>query len=796
MPPIFLRRFFTIFFRRFDKRASRLRHLGCMKRKALLLLLLAFALLGRGGVRADGFIVIHQPVAVPSLRFAFAPLEVSYHHVNARIDGQICTTTVEEDFYNPNSQTLEGTYLFPIPKSAQIDKFTMEIGGKETTAELLPADKARAIYEDIVRREKDPALLEYADRGLFRVHVYPIEGNSHKRVRITYSEVLKMDSGLVSYTYPLNTEKFSSAPIHDVSVSVQLKSDQPITSIYSPTHDVEIKRDGSTHATVGYEAKNVRPETDFQLFFAPEKRDIALNLLAYRVGERDGYFMLLASPSLDAKVKRLPKDVVFVLDTSGSMAEDQKLVQAKKALQFCLANLNADDRFEVIRFSTEPEQLFGSLTGATPAAVEKANNFVKNLRPTGGTAIDDALKEAIALRSAKSERPYVVVFLTDGEPTVGETSEDAIVADTDKAAVSGTRIFCFGLGTDVNAHLLDRIAENTHATSDYVLPEEDIEVKVSSFFAKIREPVLSGVTLTFPDGVRVSKMYPQALPDLFKGQQLVLCGRYTGDGSGNCVIEGNANGVKQRFAVPVSFPKENLEQPFVPRLWASRRVAYLLDQIRLHGENPELKDEVSDLAREFGLVTPYTAYLIMQDEQQRNVAPGNQAMNDLENDSQAQARAGEAMSALSTPSGSDAVNMSRGQNEMKSAMQSQDSLEKSNISYARSLGMTASAAAALAVPADSSMPTPAAAEPAARLVQYTQRARFVGGRAFFLNGKEWVDGNLSTQKNANVTRLVFASDKYFAFVEQHPAAEPYLALGRNVKIALGNDEYDISEAVN
>ena len=168
-------------------------------------------------VRGDGFIVISRPVSPILAPFPYAPLEVSYHHVNVKIDGQICTTSVDEEFYNPNGQTLEGTYLFPVPASAQIDKFSMQINGQETEAELLPANKARSIYEDIVRREKDPALLEYADQGVFRVHVYPIEGNSRKEVKISYTEVLKADSGLVSYTYPLNTEKF---PPHRSTMSV------------------------------------------------------------------------------------------------------------------------------------------------------------------------------------------------------------------------------------------------------------------------------------------------------------------------------------------------------------------------------------------------------------------------------------------------------------------------------------------------------------------------------------------------------------------------------------------------
>lgn len=763
-----------------------------MNLKTLLLLAIAF-FAGRSAF-ADGFIVINHPSGLSPSPYSFAPLEVTFHHVNAAIDGQICTTTVEEEFRNPNPQTLEGTYLFPIPLGAQIDKFTMEINGKETTAELLAADKARQVYEDIVRRERDPALLEYADRGLFRVRVYPIPGNGTKHVKITYSEVLKMESGLVNYNYPLNTEKFSAAPVHDVSVSVSLKSDLPITSIYSPTHHVEIKRDDPTHVTVGFETKDARPDTDFQLYFAPDKRDVALNLITYRVGDHDGYFTLLASPRIDAKVKRLPKDVAFVLDTSGSMADDHKLEQAKKALQFCLSNLNPDDRFEIIRFSDEPESLFGKLTSADEDAVGKAEKFVKGLHPGGGTAIDDALKKAIELRPGKSERPYVVVFLTDGEPTVGETSEDAIVRDTDKAADEGTRIFSFGLGTDVNAHLLDRIAENTHAASDYVLPNEDMEVKVSSFFAKIREPVLASVKLSFPPGITVTKMYPQSLPDLFKGEQLVVCGRYSGDGAGNCTIEGTADGARQTFDVPVSFPKENLEQPFVPRLWASRRVAFLLDEIRMHGENPELKDEVSQIAREFGLVTPYTAYLIMQDEQRRNVAANNQVMHALARDSSAQATAGSVMDLEEmSKSGIAAVSMARGQNVLRNVTSAAD-FQQSSIEYANNLGSADATQVASAAPVSSTAPlASAAATPAGRLVQYTQRARFVGNRAFYRDGNGWLDGNLSTQKNAKVSRLAFGSDAYFAFLAQHPEMEPYLALGRNVKLAVGNEEYDISE---
>ena len=414
------------------------------------------------------------------------------------------------------------------------------------------------------------------------------------------------------------------------------------------------------------------------------------------------------------KATHLPKDVTFVLDTSGSMADDNKLVQAKKALSFCLQNLNADDRFEIIRFSTEPEPLFGKLTDASDDAVAQAQKFVGKLKPSGGTAIFDALHQAMALRPEKSDRPYVVVFITDGMPTVGETGDDAIVAETDKAASTGTRVFCFGLGTDVNAHLLDRIAEHTRAVSDYILPNEDLEVKVSNFFAKIKEPVLANVKLTFPGGVKVTKMYPQEMPDLFQGDQLVLCGRYSGDGSGDCVIEGDAGGDHQTFHGAGEFPKTADQQPFVPRLWASRRVAYLLDEIRLHGENAELKNEATDLARQFGLVTPYTAYLIMEDERGRHVAEDNQVMRDMNQDEADKAAAGAYHSFGLDSSGISAVGaakVSDGAEEI--GTRSTDALRAGNLQKA---------AVAMNMPADPSKPASAAAPMGRHELQHDQRA--------------------------------------------------------------------------
>ena len=328
----------------------------------------------------------------------------------------------------------------------------------------------------------------------------------------------------MGYTFPLNTAKYSSKPIENLSINVELDSKVPVKAIYSPTHDVEVKRKGSKNAVISFEGKGQRPTTNFSLFYSPKQKDINVNIIAHREGD-EGYFLMLAAPGVDAaEGKPTEKDIAFVIDTSGSMAGN-KLEQAKKAFQFCVANLNDGDRFEVLRFSTETEPLFGGLQKASSKNREQAVDFISGLKPIGGTAINDALANALKLRPAKGDRPVVVIFLTDGRPTVGITGEGQIVQNVGKAAGT-TRVFCFGIGTDVNAHLLDKITEETRASSTYVTPQEDIEVKVSSFYTKIKEPVLANPKLEFSDGIRVTKLYPNPLPDLFRGEELVLVGRY------------------------------------------------------------------------------------------------------------------------------------------------------------------------------------------------------------------------------------------------------------------------------
>ena len=747
---------------------------------------------------ADGFIVIHQPPPdrrpVPPDRrpwppphFTFAPLEVTFHKVDVRIRDQVAVTSIDQEFYNPNDRELEGTYLFPVPKGAQIDKFTMEIGGKQVEAELLPADKARQIYEDIVRKHNDPALLEYAGRDTFKVRIYPIEARSRKKVAVRYTQLLKSVAGLSHYSYPLNTERFSAQPLKTVSVKVDLETKRPLKSIYSPSHPVEIRRRGDKQATVGYEAANVRPDMDWQLYFSQETGDLGVNLLTYKPADEEGFFLLLASPAVDTKSARIvPKDVVFVLDTSGSMA-GAKLEQARKALQFCVESLNEQDRFEIIRFATDTEALFDGLKEVTGVSRDRARGFIKELKSTGGTAIHDALLKGLKLRPASGARPFVVIFLTDGLPTVGETNGDRIVANARKEAGENTRVFCFGLGNDVNTHLLDGITEATRAFSQYVLPEEDIEVKVSSFFDRIKAPVLSSPKLIMADAVRLNRLHPGELPDVFQGEQIVVVGRYTGRGKTRLAVEGRIEDGLRRFDYDVDFDGGSEESEFIARLWATRRVGFLLDEIRLRGENPELKTEVTELARKYGIVTPYTAYLILEDETRRQVPATVQTMPRLREDRFAtEAIAGAYRTLQKDKSGGTAVSDARYGRALKSAQSPTAALSAGNVEASRGLSFQAAQPGRAGGPA-------ATAASVTRIQEYTQQSRRVGGKTFFQNGERWVDGSVQALAKAEPVRVQFGSTAYFELASKHPEFRTWLALGRSVQFVHANQVYEIYE---
>ncbi|UCH87461.1 MAG: VWA domain-containing protein, partial [Dehalococcoidia bacterium] len=678
-------------------------------------------------VAADGVIIPDRP--------DIAYLTVKNHRVRVAIEDQVATTHIDQVFVNESDWTVEGTYLFPLPEEAAISEFVMWVDGERVEGEVLTREKARQIYDDIVRRRRDPALLEYAGRDLFQASIFPIPPGDERRIEIEYTEVLPAEGGLIRYVYPLSTEQFSARPLEDVSVSVDITSNEPIKAIYSPSHPVVIDREGEYRARVGWEDRDVAPDKDFALYYTVSEEDLGVNLLSYQERGEDGFFMLLVAPNVevdDAQI--LAKDVIFVLDTSGSM-EGEKIEQAKDALLFVLDNLNPEDRFNIVEFSTGVRTYSNRLEPARQA--RDAADWVRDIRAGGGTDINRAMLEALGI--ADRERPTVVIFLTDGLPTEGVVETDLILNNVKQAARSNARVFTFGVGDDVNTLLLDTMARELRGASAYVRPGERIDEQVSAFYAKVSTPVLADIELTFR-GVRVEDTYPYPLPDLFAGTQLVLVGRYREGGPATVTLEGMVNGRTQRFVYEDLTFRDQGGDEFIAPLWATRKIGYLLNQIRLHGESQELVDEIVELSIRYGIITPYTSFLV--EEPMR--ALSREGRDEIANETF------QAMATATPPPavGGRAVEKAVEQAEME-----------------------------------------AAEAPAAPAEAYAQQVQVVGDRAFVMRDGVWTDTTFDPTRMTTV-KLPFGSDAFFDLLADHPEVGRYFAVGERVIVVLDGVAYE------
>ncbi|MEA3406646.1 MAG: VIT domain-containing protein [Chloroflexota bacterium] len=705
-------------------------------------------------VSADGIIVPVPPPSQPPP--PLRSLAIKYHRVHVTIDNQIATTHVDQVFLNEGPHEIEGQYIFPIPENASISTFAMWVDGHRLEAQVLDKEEARAIYEQIVAQQRDPALLEYVGRNAFRARVYPIPAHGEKRIQLEYQEILSKDSGLVKYVYPLNTEKFSTRPLEDVQVSVEIIAHGTLKAAYSPSHDVTVQREGDRRITVEYKDTQVTPDKDFVLYYTTGTDDLGANVLSYKEPGEEGFFLLFVDPKRKALEDEIvDRDVFFVLDTSGSM-RGEKLAQAKRALKYVLRNLHENDRFNIISFATSTR-----LYAWTPQEIaerDEAYAFVNELEAGGGTNIDQALKETLEQTGGKrfdtlcvdhgavtqSIKPPVVIFLTDGLATEGETRTKAILEHARASASERVQIFAFGVGYDVNTVLLDRLSQEHNGTSSYVKPGESIERIISSFYDKISSPVLSDVSLELGQ-VHAEEIFPSPLPDLFAGNQLLVLGRYRQGGRTTVRMKGLVNGRATTYTFrDVYFQKEGGEG-FIPRLWATRKIGHLLTQIRLYGAEGELVDEIIRLSLEYGIVTPYTSFLVDETEDtltadsERPVAPGSLG--------------------TATPAAASISSAVSGKAAVESSV-AQRTLREAEVVHA----------------------------PAG------ERLRTTGNKAFVLQNGTWVD--TAYEDTMEITDVPFASDTYFELIRDHPTWGPYLALGDRVLLVWEGRGYRIGPKGN
>ena len=695
-------------------------------------------------------------------RPGFHPPQLVKHALTAEMQDQAATVKVEQVFYNPMERSLEGIYYFPIPREAVVDQFDLYVDGKKLKGELLEREQARKIYEDIVRRDIDPALLEYADHRFFRISLFPIPAHKERKIELSYHQVLSAADGLVCFRYAQHGEVQAGRPGQPLRLvpnrpmplpgpplppgaeikreqrqeeqrtcrqrfDVTLRTSSAVTNVYSPSHTIDVDRVSDREVRVRYDGTRKTDEADFVLYYGLSGHPLGMNLVCHRDGDAAGYFMLLAAPKTSwAEKEVIDKDVVFVLDTSGSMSGD-KIEQAKSALTYCINRLRDQDRFALVTFSSEVSPWRPAWSEAVRARRE-ATDYVRTLEARGGTNIDGALMRALQFR-AKAGRSMQVVFLTDGLPTVGVQDIKSILEHV-RQATTPARIFAFGVGYDVNTYLLDKIAEQSRAVTDYITPEENIEEKISRFFDKVSKPVMTDLQLTV-SRVGVRDIYPKNLPDLFLGDQLLVVGRYEGSGPATMVVQGRSGKDPVRFVYEADFAGRQ-QNAFLPRLWASRKIAYLVDDMRTHGENEEVRKEIESLSKEFGILSPFTAFLAQEDE----ARPGSLTLGGVAAPSQrslqrlSKSNIGAPMAAV----GADAVYASKQLREMKEQ----------------------------------------------QVPDATPDARHVGDKIFYWRNQEWVESTFVKQA---VVSIKHGSPAYVELLLCCPEIGKYMTLGRNVLLS-------------
>ena len=741
----------------------------------LLALLLGATFLLPVGANAQGWIEprnITTDGAIEKLRTS----------VTVRIAGRVAEVEVEEFFRNNGGGLGEGDYVYPLPAGAVFTSYSLYQGEQELRGEMMDAARARGIYEAIVRAKKDPALIELIGKGLMRARVFPIEPGQTRKITMRYTQVLETAGDALQFRYAAGARNSSGAQL-DLPLDLPRppfpgrpprRDPRPLTPGTEPTSPVRtmaepapltfslVVDDGAefrdafspTHPLRVERARgrmSVRPDGelsgDFTVFLPFARRAVGLTVATHRPVAEVGYFMLTLSPG-DVAESTVPRDVTIVVDASGSMS-GEKMDQAQRALQQILGTLATRDRFRMIAFSSKARPWRSSWSSVSRAHIEAARHWIDQLRADGGTNIHHALELAFA-ESSGAERLPIVIFLTDGLPTNGETSPDRIAAMAESER-GNARVFAFGVGHDVNTYLLDRLSEAARGATQYVRPGEDVEQAVSTLATRVRFPVLTDLALS-ATGIEVSDVYPRVLPDLFAGGELVLLGRYDGSGAADISIAGRRNGRRERFSARSTFPATDENGTYIPRLWASRKLGELDRQIRSAqadgagaGQVQSLVDELRETALRYGLLSEYTSYLVQE--------PGVVAVSPMMFNSNASAP----QVAGASFTGSAAV---------ARAEQARRSREVMNVVQME---------AAQALAADR-LSTPGADNAGASATM-----RVVAGRSFSLVDGVWVDAR--HEKGKRIVEVEVFSDAYFAVVRALPETAMVLSALRSATIA-------------
>jgi Ca-activated chloride channel family protein len=703
--------------------------------------------------------------------------DVARLEIDASIRDQVAQVQVSQTFKNRSSQTLQVKFIFPLPYDGAIDQMTFMVDGQELEGQLLEADKAREIYQSYVRRSKDPALVQWIGTGMFQTQVFPVPPDAERTVSLRYTQLCRRSGSLTDWLLPLAPARFTAHPIGEVAIRGRIRSETRLGNVYSPSHDVEIDREGDGVARFQYTAKGSVPDRDFRILWDSGDDAIQMSVIAHRADDdEDGYFMLLVQPQFPAVPEdyhKTGKQVVLVLDKSGSM-RGEKIDQARSAARYVVDRLKSRDRFTLIHYDSEVDLFRSELVEADKDTRTDAKDYIDSMLAGGSTNIDEALSKAFQL-AGDGDGPVYVVFMTDGQPTVGEQNAMKIAANAQQRVREGTRLFSLGVGHDVNSRLLDKLASICLGQTTYVRPGEPLDQVIAALYDRIGAPALTDADLRITvDGQegRTRQLYPSKMYDLFSGDQLVIVGRYRRHGSLQVTLSGDYLGDRQEYRFAGELPKvTDSRDVFVERLWATRRIGQIIDEIDLHGENRELVDELIALSKRHGILTPYTAYLA----EERTGLNDAVASREL---------ARESLMELQQEAGESAFRQRFFKGELKSS-----SRAATPSAAADSFGLEVQMRGGLAAPAGAAGQVQAPAI----VGKPVERVKQIAAKTFFLRGQRYIDADASDAQIDGATRIEQFSDEYFKLLgELDDESRAYLAEELEVLVILRDKAYLIT----
>ena len=734
-------------------------------------LLVSLVLLAPAALPAQGRIIIPCQVQRPCDRpVGDAQVHRTGSDIRVVLEEGVLHYEVEERFTNRGGRLGEADYMFPLPNGAAFEELKLSIDGELVAGEVLGAEEARRIYEDIVRRHRDPALVEWMGHGLLRTRIFPIQPGEERRIVVRFQSVAPREGDALRVDYFRGTDpargvvpvrdprgNFERPPTREArtTFTFEYADESRFGRPYSPTHSLDIDE------ARGRNRVRVRGDASEVALLLPIRRSsaAAISVLTHAPRRDEGFALITLSPP-ELRQRPTPRDVTFVLDVSGSMS-GKKMTQAREAGRQLLATLEPHDRFRMIDFASDVRTFRDDFVFATPANLREAGRYLESLKPAGGTNIAGALEEALRIEES-SERLPLVLFITDGAPTVGERDPAAIAAGAARER-GDARVFTFGLGADVNVPLIEQLALQGRGTAHFVRPEEDVERMVGLLASRLTAPIATGVRIR-AEGVRLVQTMPAETLDLFAGQDIVVLTRYDGSGRGRIIFEGRSASGPVRWSAPVEWEERERDNAFVARLWATQRVGWLSAERRRNGPSRELDDEIRELGERYGIPTELTSYFVKEpgmivqtgagaDLQGRvagaNIVPQAEAARPARDEQFAAARRAAAGRATTSTAALDSV----------AAAERQRAIARSP--------MRLSEVTVTGAPADAANLAP--------------ERRTIAGRTLELRDSVWTDVSLRPETK----RLAVApfSPAYFAVLELLPELREAFALGDRVIVA-------------